>query len=161
MHPAAATVVEQLGLTAHPEGGYFREFYRSEQRVTREGQDRQKPALTGIYFLLHSGQQSRWHCVRSDEQWTFLEGDPLELFSITQDGGELKRSLLGPRAAGHQPTLVVPAGSWQAARPTGGYGLVTCTVAPGFEYADFQFLADNPDALKRMRAALGVLESLL
>jgi predicted cupin superfamily sugar epimerase len=120
-----------------------------------------RAALTVIHFLLPAGTHSRWHEVRSDEQWTFLEGDPLELFVLEPGAAALRTVRLGPLDAGATPTALVPAGAWQATRPTGAFGLVTCTVGPGFDFADFRLLADDPGACTRIRAAAPALAALL
>ena len=163
MHARAADLVEALGLQPHPEGGWFREVYRSTDVVSRDGAARD--ALTSIYYLLAAGQLSRWHVVTLDEVWHFHEGEPLELLtcdprlSIVEARVEVLR--LGPPSSdGTRPQHVVPRGVWQAARPTGAYALVGCTVAPGFDYADFQFLADLPDADAIFRGPLAAFESL-
>lgn len=139
--------IEELGLHAHPEGGHFRELHRSAQRV-RTADGRERAALTVIHFLLEAGRHSRWHAVRSDEQWTFVEGAPLELFVLADGAHAVRRIVLGPGASA---TAVVPAGAWQAARAGAEYALVLCSVAPGFEYADFRMLADAPEARERIQ----------
>jgi predicted cupin superfamily sugar epimerase len=136
----ARTLVETLGLAPHPEGGYYRELYRSP-RADATG----RAALTVIHFLLPAGTHSALHRVATaDEAWHFVEGDPLELAWI--DGAGTTRVRLGALADGGVPVAVVPAGAWQAARPLGAYALVSCDVAPGFDFADFALLRDVPDA---------------
>ena len=159
MHPRAADLVETLGLAPHPEGGWYREVYRSSDAVTRDGAARD--ALTTIYYLLAAGQLSRWHVVALDEVWHFHEGEPLELLTCDPRDGRVEVSRLGPVTAdGARPLQVVPRGVWQAARPTGAYSLVGCTVAPGFDFADFQFLADLPEADAAFAGVLAPYESL-
>lgn len=147
------TLVRQLSLRPHPEGGWYSEVFRSRERVTPAGRRGERSALTSIYFLLAAGQVSCWHRVTSDEAWHFYEGDPLELYSVDPAFERLDRIMLGPHAAdpSHdqaavRPTHVVPAGHWQAARPTGAYALVGCTVGPGFDFADFSLLRDDPES---------------
>ena len=159
MHPRAADLVETLGLAPHPEGGWYRELYRSSDVVSRDGAARD--ALTTIYYLLAAGQVSRWHVVTLDEVWHFHEGEPLELLTCDPRQGRVEVLGLGPVAAdGTRPQHVVPRGVWQAARPTGAYSLVGCTVAPGFDFADFRFLADLPEADAIFAGALVEYESL-
>jgi predicted cupin superfamily sugar epimerase len=149
----AAALVRELGLAAHPEGGYYGEVYRSPAAVQPADGRGPRPALTTIYFLLPSGSVSRWHRVLSDEVWHFYEGAPLDLW-VAQPGGEdIRRVRLGPLAPGQRPVETVPAGYWQAARSTGEYSLVGCTVGPGFDYRDFALAADRTDAPSRLRAA--------
>lgn len=149
LHPLVSERIERLGLAPHPEGGFFHEFYRSTQLVTpTDGRD-ERAALTAIHFLLPAGAHSRWHEVRSDEQWTFLEGEPLELFVLEHGARSMRRIVLGPLP--DTPAHVVPGGAWQAARTLGGtYSLVTCTVGPGFDFSDFRTLKDSPYARRRI-----------
>ena len=152
MHPRAAHLIDQLEMQPHPEGGFYRELYRSPLRVQPEDGRPVRAALTTIYFLLPEGVHSRWHRVASDEVWHLYEGGPLELYQATPDGSTVERLLLGQAmslSAG--PVHVVPAGYWQAARSRGPYALTGCTVGPGFDFADFGFLRDAPGVLARIR----------
>jgi len=146
--------VERLGLVPHPEGGYFAEIFRSSDEVRPADGRGPRAALTVIHFLVPAGRHSRWHAVRSDEQWTWLEGDPLELLVVDPGTRVLRTIRLGPSASGATPTWVVPAGAWQAARARSGFALVTCTVGPGFDFADFRMLADDPES-RRVLVDLG------
>lgn len=138
-----SSLVEQLDLAPHPEGGWFRETWRSPMTVEPPGYPGPRSAATAIHFLLHPGEESRWHVVRSAEIWLWHLGGPLRLF-LGGDGespsSEPRQEILGPDlAAGAQPQLVVPAGAWQAAEPAGTEPvLVSCVVAPGFDFADFR-----------------------
>ncbi|MEZ5317138.1 MAG: cupin domain-containing protein [Vicinamibacterales bacterium] len=135
-------LVTALALRRHPEGGHFAEVFRSPARVRQDG--RERSAVTTIYYLLRAGEISRWHVVGSDEVWHFYEGGGLDLFVCDPRGGDVRTIRLGPTAPGVAAVHVVPAGWWQAARPRGGYALAGCTVAPGFEFEDFRFVADLP-----------------
>lgn len=139
-----------LGLAPHPEGGYFRELFRARATVEPADGRGRRSALTAIYFLLPGGAVSRWHRVRSDEVWHHSEGAQLELLQLSADEARLDRKRLGPYQPEQQPAHCVPAGIWQAARSLGGYTLVVCTVGPGFEYADFELLADRPELAGRL-----------
>ena len=153
MDTRAADLIARLGLRPHPEGGYFRELYRSSSAVQPLDARPERTALTTIYFLLPAGEVSRWHRVMSDEVWHFFDGDPLELFTMDSSGSECVRHLLGPVGSQLPPEYVVPAHAWQAARSTGRYSLVGCVVAPGFDFADFAMLRDCPaDAIPIDRA---------
>jgi predicted cupin superfamily sugar epimerase len=136
--PTVETLVRELGLQPHPEGGYYRETYRAAQA----GADG-RAASTAIYFLLPKGQVSRLHRIDADEGWHLYLGGPLEIYElderephapplITMLGTDLDR--------GERPQHVVPAGHWFGAAPAPGaaYALVGCTVAPGFEFARFE-----------------------
>ena len=151
MGKRADELIERLGLEEHPEGGYFREIFRSDLEVeTKEAEARRRNALTSIYFLLRGEQISRWHVVASDEAWHFYEGDPLELHVFDPLTNSVTEHLLGTRvAAGQVPVAIVPAGCWQAARPRGDYSLVGCSVGPGFDFEDFQFVSDLEETSQR------------
>lgn len=129
----------------------FREVYRSRLPVRRpDGATR--PALTTIFFLLPAGAVSQWHRVAADEVWHYYEGADLEL-SVLQQGDAAARTWRLGRVAGDTlPVRIVPADAWQSARSLGDYTLVGCTVAPGFEFADFLMLEDA--APERRPAAL-------
>jgi predicted cupin superfamily sugar epimerase len=128
-------LVRTLGLRPHPEGGYYRETYRASLQVqTPRGA---RSASTAIYYLLPRGAIAAWHQVASDEVWHHYEGAPLTLYLL--DEGGLRTVVLGRDvAAGEQPQAVIPAGVLQAGLTRGDYTLVGCTVAPGFDFADWE-----------------------
>jgi len=131
----AATLIETLRLEPHPEGGCFRETWRSERLLRLDDYDGPRNAGTAILFLLPGGARSRWHRVRSDELWLWQKGDPLELTIGRDQGGQTV--VLGR----DRFQAVVPGGEWQTARPRPGehgYSLVSCVVVPGFDFADFE-----------------------
>ena len=130
--------VKRLGLQPHPEGGFYKETYRSASSITCN--DRQRDALTVIYYLLEAGRHSAWHRVLSDEVWHYYEGAPLELFIMSPNGQDVQRLVLDSE----QRHAVVPADYWQAARATSADTLVGCCVSPGFDFADFILLRDHP-----------------
>ena len=128
--------IERLALQPHPEGGWYREAHRAAASVQTERGPRS--ALTTIYYLLEQEQLSRWHVVESDEVWHFYGGAPLELLAYDPRSRALRRTVLGSNA---EFIGVIDTGVWQAARSLGAYSLVGCTVGPGFEFADFRFVA--------------------
>ena len=134
----ARHLIEQLHLLPHPEGGHYRETFRSDVEVSLDRGHRS--SSTAIYFLLGQGEVSRWHRVLADEAWHWYEGAELELLTWMGPGHDLARHRLGPVDEDCRPQHVVPAGCWQAARSLGGYTLVGCTVAPGFDFADFSLI---------------------
>ena len=134
MHPRAQELIDRLGLASHPEGGWYRQVYKSDNLVRREHDGAQRHALTTIYFLLVEGTYSAWHRVASDEAWRFYEGDPLELLSRSDENA----APLVTRLDASRRVHVIRAREWQAARPLGAYTLVGCTVGPGFEFGDFE-----------------------
>ncbi len=129
----AEELIAQLDLAPHPEGGHFRETWRSP---APEGE---RAACTTIHYLLREGERSHWHRVDADEVWCFHAGAPLEL-DISPDGQTQHRHLLMPTPTGENdgPQCVIPAGHWQAARTTGAYTLVSCIVAPAFTFDGFE-----------------------
>ncbi len=134
----AKALITRLGLRPHPEGGHFIETFRSSSMVAAHGGMRS--ASTAILFLLDAGEVSRWHRVRSDEVWHWYDGGELELLACERFGAPFIRHRLGPAARGMTPQAVVKAGWWQAARPISSHVLVGCTVAPGFDFADFTLI---------------------
>lgn len=134
MHARAQQLIDTLALLPHPEGGWYRQVFKSEDGVTRHADGAQRAALTTIYFLLVEGMFSAWHRVLSDEAWHFYEGDALELLTRADDHGAPVLTRLDVDNRVH----VVRAREWQAARPLGAYTLVGCTVGPGFEFEDFE-----------------------
>ena len=145
MHKRAKDLITELRLQPHPEGGYFRENFRSPHKVQPLDERSARSALTTIYFLLVKGQHGRWHRVASDEAWHFYEGDPLEIYWI-DDRDVVHQEVLGTGTPNVHPTCMVPAGCWQAAKPLGEYSLLGCTVAPGFEFKDFEMLSEGSAA---------------
>ena len=136
MSPRAATLIRELGLEPHPEGGWYRQTFKSAETVIRGSDQARRSALTAIYFLLAEGERSRWHQVASDEVWTHLEGALIALSMHNGNDAETKR--LGPLSQGGSPFVVVPRLTWQTAEVAGEYALVACFVAPGFEFEDFE-----------------------
>jgi len=147
----AGALIRMFDLRPHPEGGHYREIFRSEARVTPSDGRGRRAGMTTIHFLLRRGEWSRWHRVLADEAWHLEEGDGLELMQMPADLGRVERVRLAPAAAGGEPAHVVPAGFWQAARPFGAYGLASCDVGPGFEFADFTLMADHDDVATAVR----------
>ena len=141
----ARSLIVQLGLQPHPEGGWYGEIHRSSASVSRSD-CQTRSALTVIQFLLQAGEVSCWHRVSAaDETWHFAGGDPLELLTIPPGGGVVQRQDLGPVERGLPPLAVEQANWWQAARFCGTYSLVSCCVGPGFDFADFSLLRDLPE----------------
>lgn len=142
MHPRAQELISQLGLQPHPEGGHYREVYRSSSRVQRMADGAERTALTTIYYLLTEREVSRWHRVQSDEVWHFYEGAGL-LLQTSPDLQEIHTAVLSTAGSRAKPVLVVPAGMWQSAVSLGDYCLVGCTVGPGFDFTDFEMLPED------------------
>ena len=146
-----------LALQPHPEGGFYREIFRSPDTVVTTDGRGPRSALTSIDFLLARGQFSAWHRVASDEVWHLLEGGPLRLWSMPPSLDRVSCVELAAASAGCAPRHTVPSQWWQAAEPLGDFAYVGATVAPGFEFADFSFLRADASA----RAALNRLQPAL
>jgi predicted cupin superfamily sugar epimerase len=132
--------IRALALVPHPEGGHFRETWRSRERIDRGQSDRSRDLGSAIYFLLAGDDFSAFHRLTSDEIWHFYAGNPLTITMITP-AASISRARLGPDPERSESLqIVVPAGVWFAASGDGtaGYSLVGCTNSPGFEYADWE-----------------------
>lgn len=152
-------VISALGLVPHPEGGFYRETFRARSSVAAPFGPATRAASTAIYYLLRAGDFSAFHAVQSDEVWHHYLGASLELHTIDA-WGQHQRIELGPNLLhGECPQWVVPARDLQAARIIGdGFGLYGCTVAPGFDFADFSLPA-RADLLARYPALHSLIES--
>lgn len=161
-HPRAAELIATLGLQPHPEGGFYREMFRSAATITPADGRGLRSALTTIYFLLTAETWSRWHRVGSDEVWHLYEGGPLELAELDLAARQVTPTRLAPvDDSGRVPVHVVAAGRWQAAWTSAPYALMGCTVGPGFDFADFEMLSDDEAASALVRAQWPELASLL
>lgn len=144
----------RLGMTPHPEGGWYKETYRSDGTIPQQSLDGDfdgpRNFSTGIYFLLTADVFSAFHRIRSDEMWHFYAGDGLVIHEIAPDGTYTSHRLGPDHSEGEVFQLVIPAGSWFASevRAGGEYGLVGCTVAPGFDFRDFE-MAKRDDLTSR------------
>jgi hypothetical protein len=158
----AADLVRELRLAPHPEGGHFREVFRSSDVVTPADGRPGRSALTTIDFLLARGEFSAWHRVRSDEVWHLLEGGALRLWLMPPGLEAVHEVRLGTvdsrRTA---PRHVVPAGWWQAAEPLGEFAYAGATVGPGFDFADFAFMRADGAAAERLMVLRPELARLL
>ena len=144
MTRSSANWIRRLKLRKHPEGGYFRETYRAKERLAANSLPRRfsgpRSISTAIYFLLRSGEVSTFHRIQSDEIWHYYTGSPLTIHIISRQGKHLVIKLGPAPGRGELPQAVIPAGSWFGAvvnKPR-SYSLIGCTVAPGFEFADFE-----------------------
>ncbi len=142
---ARPPTAEALNLVPHPEGGWYRQTWTAGPAYQPDGYPGQRAAATAIYFLLTPGTESAWHTVRSDEFWLWHAGGPLTLLlggTGPAPAPEPATVTLGPAlAAGQAPQQIIPGAHWQSARPAGDQEvLVSCVVAPGFDFADFAVL---------------------
>lgn len=159
-------LIANLQLEPHPEGGYYRETYRSEGIIPAQALDKDfegsRNYATAIYFLLTEGNFSAFHRVKQDEMWHFYRGAPIELYEITREGN-LIRTLIGSEVQnGHKLQYLVPGGHWFASRVLSGagdYSLAGCTVSPGFDFKDFE-MAERSDLLNTYPAHKTIIEEL-
>ncbi|MEM1351968.1 MAG: cupin domain-containing protein [Pseudomonadota bacterium] len=130
----AEEIIKTLDLLPHPEGGHYRQTWVADNGGRATG--------TCIYFLLSEGERSHWHRVDAAEIWLYHSGAPLVLSTSADEQGPAVDHLLTPDLSRGHPQIIVPAHHWQAARSTGAYTLVSCTVSPGFRFEGF-VMAEN------------------
>ncbi|BCS88862.1 cupin domain-containing protein [Pseudodesulfovibrio sediminis] len=142
--PSAQEIIEHLGLIPHPEeGGWFRETHRSSEQFAKAilpgRYTGDRCHSTAIYYLLTPETYSHMHLLQTDEIFHFYAGDPCEMLQLHPDGSGAVLTFGSDLLAGNTPQIVVPCGSWQgmALKPGGSFALMGCTVAPGFEFADY------------------------
>jgi predicted cupin superfamily sugar epimerase len=132
----ADELIEALGLTPHPEGGWYRETWRAQAA------DGERAAASAVLYVIQPGQRSHWNRVNADEIWLWHAGDAVELKVAASDAGPVRAVRLGGRVTeGEQVQVIVSAGQWQSAEPAGGkagYTLISCIVAPAFEFSGFE-----------------------
>ncbi|AFL79861.1 hypothetical protein Aeqsu_0347 [Aequorivita sublithincola DSM 14238] len=158
-------IISQLELQPHPEGGYFKETYRSNGEIKKDSLDKAyngtRSYSTCIYFLLTSANFSAFHRVKQDEIWHFYDGSPIRLHIISEAGLHTKHLIGRDFNNGETPQLIVPGGCWFAAEVINedAYSLVGCTVAPGFSFEDFELKSkkdlvalfpDNEEIISRL-----------
>ena len=148
----ADELIRQLALNRHPEGGWYRETYRSGEQIAAQALPERfggaRSCSTAIYFLLESGDFSSFHRIKCDEIWHYYAGSAVIIHILTPDGKNSSLQLGPDCGTGQQFQAVIPAGCWFGAEPAGeGFSLVGCTVSPGFDFADFE-LADRKLLLK-------------
>lgn len=152
MSRSAEYWIDKLKLTIHPEGGHFREIYRSDEIILRDHLPERftgnRNYSTSIYYLLSGNEHSKFHRIKSDELWHFHDGNCMLIYEIGESGN-LKTNRLGLYAEnGELPQCVIKSGNWFAARPEKGYCLAGCTVSPGFDFNDFE-IADRKYLLNK------------
>jgi len=152
MNSQAKGLIATLGLLPHPEGGFYRETHRASQEIQSLSHEGKRSAYTSIYYLLSQDQYSAWHRITSDESWFFHAGCDLEIFSLSpaaiDSPAQLRSQKIGPTSQQFQVT--VPANTWFAAKPVdpSRFALVSCVVAPGFEFSDFELASQQTLAME-------------
>lgn len=137
MDLTADQIIDRLALSPHPEGGWYRQTWIDAPPRGAAPDTPVRPSGTCIYFLLKAGERSHWHRVDATEIWLYHAGAPLTLSLSPTDSGPAVDHLLTPDLTRGAPQILVPAHHWQAARSTGAYTLVSCTVSPGFQFEGF------------------------
>ena len=157
MSPEIQFWMNKLNLIPHPEGGYFREIYRSSDLLSMPDFNGKRSISTAIYYLLTEGNFSAFHRIRSDECWHFYAGDPLSIHIIHSDGS-FKTKIIGNQVNSNvAPFAVVPKNAWFASKSNGAFSLVGCTVAPGFSFEDFE-MAQRVNLISQYPQYLSVIE---
>lgn len=153
----ASYLIQKLQLQAHPEGGFYKETFRSEESIATND-DRVRNVYTSIYFLLENDEKSHFHRIKSDETWFFHQGEPMEIV-VLQDGELQKLSLGNNIEMGEVPQLTILANTWFASKikSNRGYSLVSCVVGPGFDFEDFE-LASKKQLMEEFPAFKSVIE---
>lgn len=158
-------LIKVLGLQPHPEGGYFKEIYRSSGEINSESLDSRyvgnRNYASSIYFLLTSDTFSAFHKINQDEIWHFYDGSPIKIHMISETG-DYSNVIVGKNLKqGEKLQFVVPGGYWFAANVINNndYSLVGCTVSPGFDFKDFQ-LADRNEFIAKFPKHKEVITNL-
>ena len=160
--PDARDWIDALQLQPHPEGGWYKEVYRSEYllpvSVLPSGFHGDRPVTTSIYYLLEAGDVSRFHRIQSDEIWHHYGGVPVRIHMLAD---KPSHGTIGSVPGETSPQMTVPAGVWFGAEPLAetGYALMGCTVAPGFDFAEFE-LAERNDLLSAYPSSDAVIRRL-
>ncbi|HET7001160.1 MAG TPA: cupin domain-containing protein [Puia sp.] len=149
--------ISQLNLIPHPEGGFYKEVFRSHIEILKKYTTDLKQACTSIYYLLQGRDYSAFHRIASDEIWYYHKGEPLHIYEITRTGFLITHEL-SDHETGHL-SIVIEAGSWfSAAIPTGkDFTLVSCAVAPGFDFREFE-IADKDELIRLFPEHSGTIE---
>ena len=155
-------IIKQLGLEPHPERGFYRQTYRASLDVPSSTHGAARAASTAIYFLITASEPETYlHRLKSDEIFHLYDGGPLDILRLFPDGAWDVARLGMDLAAGERPQVVIPAGTWFGTALAAGasHCLVGCTVAPGFDFADFE-LAEGPDLAARYPEAAARIQRM-
>ncbi|MCX6152381.1 MAG: cupin domain-containing protein [Ignavibacteriales bacterium] len=165
MNSKAIEKIGKLNLLPHPEGGYYRETYRSSELVLEDSLPKRykgnRNLSTSIYFLLEGEQYSKFHRLKSDEIWHFYSGSSLTIHSIDQNGNYKKVRISSSLEDGDFPQVVIPSGVWFSAElnEKDSFALIGCTVSPGFDFDDFE-LGRKDDLLIQFPKYKSLIEKL-
>ena len=162
MNHSAEYFIKSLNMTAHPEGGYFKESFISPSKLAPNTLHINEERLlwTSIYFLLRTGEVSNFHRLKSDEMWYFHAGESLTIYMISPDGELIEKQLGLNIEKGETPQVLVPKDYiFGSAMNNEGFSLVGCMVAPGFDFTDFE-LFEREDLLEKYPNYREVIEKL-
>jgi uncharacterized protein len=137
MGTSAQSIIDELKLIPHPEGGHYREVFRAP------GEGDARSAVTAIYYLLQAHEHNGWHRIDTTAIWHFYDGAPVLLSVRPPEGIDVDLHLGLDFAAGHRPLVTIPPHAWQRAQTLGEWTLMGCTVSPGFEFSGFELAPDN------------------
>jgi predicted cupin superfamily sugar epimerase len=141
-------IIETLDLSKHPEGGYFRQIYKSHFIIRPEKESYKRSCATHIYYYLQRGMYSKFHKVKHDEIWNLYDGESVKLHVYDEMNNKVDEQILSKRDFKFH--AIVQGDLWQAAEPVGDFVLVGCTVAPGWELEDEAYLSDHPKILEKL-----------
>lgn len=145
----SGNIIKKLDLSPHPEGGFFKEIYRSTIRIAPghlpHGYKSERRLATSIYYMLVKYQYSKFHRIRSDELWYYHQGCGLKIHEVDKEGNKHIHFLGTNIEKGEKPQVLIPAGNVFAAELTNkdAFGLYGCMVSPGFDYADFELFEED------------------
>ena len=145
---AYETIIEKLNLSEHPEGGYFRQTYKSGFIIQPQKESYKRSSVTHIYYFLSKGMHSIFHKVKHDEIWNLYDGEGVKLYIFNHKNNKVEEHILSKQD--FEFHAVVRGDLWQAAEPVGDYVLAGCTVAPGWELEDEEYLSDHPEVIEKL-----------
>lgn len=141
-------IIKDLDLSPHDEGGFFRQTYKSDLIVKPAKESYARSSVTHIYYFLSKGMHSKFHKVKHDEIWNLYDGEGVKIYIFDDKNNRVEEHILSKRD--FEFHTVVQADIWQAAEPVGDYVLVGCTVAPGWESEDEEYLSDHPEVIEKL-----------
>lgn len=141
-------MIKDLNLSPHDEGGYFRQTYKSDFIIQPQKKKYTRSSVTHIYYFLSKGMHSIFHKVKHDEIWNLYDGEGVKLYIYDAGNKKVEERILSKKNLDFH--TVVPGNLWQAAEPLGDYVLVGCTVAPGWESEDEEYLSDHPEVIEKL-----------
>ena len=152
-------IIKKLNLSKHDEGGYFRQTYKSDLIVQPQKESYTRSSATHIYYFLSKGMHSRFHKVKHDEIWNLYDGEGVRIYIYDDKNNKVDEQILSN--LDFKFHAVVQGDLWQAAEPIGEFVLVGCTVTPGWELEDEEYLSDNPEVMVKLNKLRPDLKRLI